>query len=237
LPSISNTVAVIVEVPRTVTEMGLASTLTLAGRGASIVTVSVSDKLNVVSLAVTITLVGVIPAVRVTDALPLASVMPVALSSVAALLLKEKFIVEPETADPELFKRFAVKVVVFVVNIVESLALSARVPLGEGTEIVIATEPDRVDTNPVTVTVAAELPAVKVTEACPLLSVVAEGADKVPAELSTEKFTVAPETAAPALSSTVAVIVEVADVRIDSDEAARLILAAVDDAAPDPPLE
>ena len=62
-------------------------------------------------------------------------------------------------------------------------------------------------------------PAVRVTDACPLALVVADAPDRVAAVLLREKFTVAPDTGLPTLSSRVAVMAEVADVTIEVDAA------------------
>lgn len=214
-----------VEVPRIVIEEGFTARLTLAGTGASIVIVT--EPLKVEDAAVIVTDVGVVPAVSITVATPLESVVAEELDNVATVLLNEKFTVAPDTGLFELSLTVAVIVDVLEVVIDEELAETVIVPSAAAVVIVTVVEPLKVEEVAVMETDASVVPAVSVTVAAPLESVVAEVPDKVAAVLFTEKLTVAPDTGLFELSFTVAVMVDVPEVAIDDGLAETVILPPV----------
>src|SRR3990172_1327137 len=179
---------------------------------------------DTVAAAVTVTDVGVVPDVMVDVATPLAFVAAEAGEMVAASLLNEKPTVAPETGLFELSLTVADIVVELEVDMVEELAETVMLPVLEIWVIVIVVEPVRVDAVAVAVTVAGEVPPVRVTVAMPLEFVTAVELDRDAAVLSSEKLTVTPETRLFELSLTVAVSVDVPEEDTDegSDEIVRL---------------
>ena len=129
-PLLSLTVAVMVVVPSTVIDDGFTEILKLAGGGAVIVTVAVAVKVPVVvAVAVTVTDVGETPDVKTTCATPLAPVIELEVARVAAVLLRLKVTVFPDSGRPAPSIKVAVMVVVLFVVMDVELAESVILPI------------------------------------------------------------------------------------------------------------
>ena len=213
LPFASFTVAVIVDVPRTVIDVGLAATLTLAGGAGVIVMVACPDKAGAALDAVTIRVVAMLPEVKVTWATPSAFVTAVGLDSVAEGELKAKATVTPGAGAPRLSSTVAVMTDGLFVIIDDGKAATVILPTPEGAfnETVVEPVRDKVVAVTVTDTFVIWTVEVSVTVATPLALVTAEADDRVAFTLLRLKVTVAPGTGFEELSRTVAVIVDVED--------------------------